>query len=130
MTRFAQEHQQQGAVELGREVVVSLRCGTCNKTEELGQPLRMVGEEAARCPICKQIRQPETTHIVLGNQERAKWPLSKLGIPKLDVLQVVGAGKAAWYELTGDLTSYPGLERETAASEEQLHPATVQEAAA
>jgi len=130
MTRFAQEHQQQGAVELGREVVVSLRCGTCNKTEELGQPLRMVGEEAARCPICKQIRQPETTHIVLGNQERAKWPLSKLGIPKLDVLQVVAAGKAAWYELTGDLTSYPGLERETAASEEQLHPATVQEAAA
>lgn len=130
MARFAQEQQQEGTVELGREVVVSLHCGTCNTTEELGQPLRMVGEEAARCPTCKQIRQPETTHVVLGNQERAKWPLSKLGIPKLDVLQVVGAGKAAWYELTGDLNSYPGLERETAAGEERLHPATVQEAAA
>jgi len=130
MTRFAQEYKQEGAVDLGREIVVSLRCGTCNKTEELGQPLRMVGEEAARCPACKQLRQPETTHIVLPKENRAEWPLAKLGIPKLDVLQVVGAGATAWYEMTGDLDSYPGLERETAVSEEQLQPATVREAAA
>jgi molybdopterin/thiamine biosynthesis adenylyltransferase len=130
ITRFAQEHKQEGTVDLGREIVVSLHCATCNATEELGQPLRMVGEEAARCPRCGQIRQPETTHVVLRNQGRAQWPLSRLGIPKLDVLQVVGASETAWYELTGDLDGYPGLERETVAAEEQLHPATVREAAA
>jgi molybdopterin/thiamine biosynthesis adenylyltransferase len=130
ITRFAQEHQQEGVVDLGREIAVSLHCGTCNETEELVQPLRMVGEEAARCPRCKQIRQPETTHVVLGNEGRAQWPLSRLGIPKLDVLQVVGASETAWYELTGDLDSCSGLERETVAAEEQLHPATVRDAAA
>ncbi|MBZ5681005.1 MAG: ThiF family adenylyltransferase [Acidobacteriia bacterium] len=107
LARFAKDNGEEGAVDLGREVVIALRCSTCGETEVLGQPLRRVGEEAARCPRCGQIREPETTHAVRGTEAYAQWPLSRLGIPKLDVLEVRGSSAAVWYELTGDLQSFP-----------------------
>lgn len=111
LARFVTDTGQEGALDLGREVVIALRCNSCGETETLGQPLRSVREEAARCPHCRQIRELQTTHAVVGTEAYAHWPLAKLGIPRLDVLEVRGATAAAWYELTGDLESYPRLGR-------------------
>lgn len=107
LTRFKEETGQEGYLELGREVVVELRCGRCRTAETLGEPLRVVNEDMARCPQCEQIRQLETTHVVRGNESYASWPLSRLGLPKLDVLEVQGPESALWYEMTGDLEAFP-----------------------
>ncbi len=129
---FARDNGQEGAVDLGREVVIGLRCSSCGETEVLGQPLRKVGQEAARCPRCGQIREPETTHAVRGTESYAQWPLSRLGIPKLDVLEVRGASAAAWYELTGDLEGYPhlGHSERVSVDDKQRVETSVPEAAA
>jgi molybdopterin/thiamine biosynthesis adenylyltransferase len=113
LNRFEEETGQRGYLELGREVVIELRCAHCKTAEMLGEPLRMVDEDTARCSQCGQLREVETTHVVRGNEPFAAWPLNRLGIPKLDVLEVQGPESSKWYELTGDLESFPlALQRE------------------
>jgi molybdopterin/thiamine biosynthesis adenylyltransferase len=124
LARFKEQTGEEGYLELGREVVVELRCAQCGSVEVLGEPLRMVGEEMARCPQCGQLRQLETTHVIRGNESYAAWPLSRLGIPRLDVLEVQGPQSALWYEMTGDLSAFPSaLQGEPAGSVAAGNPA-------
>ena len=131
LARFTSEKCEEGIVELGREVVIALRCHNCDKTELLGRPLRLVEEEGARCKHCEQMREPETTHVVRKTDPYAEVPLSTLGIPKLDVIEVRGASAVAWYELSGDLQSYPHLVRDAAVvGDKQPREVIAREAAA
>ncbi len=107
--RFKDDTGEDGFVELGREVVTEFRCENCNKTEHLGEPLHVVDESRQLCPQCGQARQVNTTHAVKGDETYADWPLNRLGIPKLDVVEVRGERSVLWYELTGDAESL-GLE--------------------
>jgi adenylyltransferase/sulfurtransferase len=108
LTRFKEETGEDGFVELGREIVTELLCPGCGAGQHLGEPIRMVNEDLQRCPKCGEARQLLTTHIVQGAESYAEWPLSRLGIPPLDILEVRGATSAAWYELTGDLGMLSG----------------------
>ena len=105
LTRFRNESGEDGFVELGREIVTELLCPACGAAETLGEPIRTINEELQRCPQCGNARQLNTTHVVKGTESYANWPLRRLGIPALDVLEVRGVTTAAWYELTGDLPS-------------------------
>ena len=107
LARFKADTGQEGLVELGREIVTEMRCPKCNSAEVLGRPVRVLTEEAARCPGCGEIRVLQTTHVIRGTEPFASAPLSCLGIPRLDILEVRGAGVGAWYELTGDSESFP-----------------------
>jgi len=106
LTRFRGDTGEDGSAELGREIVTELICPGCGGRQTLGEPIRIVNEDLQRCPQCGEVRQMTTTHIVAGNESYAKWPLSRLGIPALDVVEVRGATSAAWYELTGDLPRF------------------------
>ena len=103
LARFKAETGEDGFVELGREIVTELLCPGCGGRQYLGEPIRMVNEDLQQCPNCGQARQLMTTHIVQGTENYAEWPLNRLGIPPLDILEVRGETAAAWYELTGDL---------------------------
>ncbi|MGA7410196.1 MAG: ThiF family adenylyltransferase [Bryobacteraceae bacterium] len=107
LARFRYATGQDGLLELGREIVTEVRCPKCNSAEVLGRPVRSLTDEQARCPGCDEPRILHTTHIVRGSEAYASFPLSGLGIPRLDILEVRGKTGAAWYELTGDLEHFP-----------------------
>jgi molybdopterin/thiamine biosynthesis adenylyltransferase len=107
LDQFLSDTGVSGYVELGRELITALRCGNCNSHESLTALTPRMSESAAACPQCGALRDPLTTHIVQGEEEYALWPLERLGIPKLDILEVRGPGHTRWYELTGDLETMP-----------------------
>lgn len=103
LDRFAAETGQPGHLRLGREIVVGIACDHCDRQEELATPLRELDVERTLCPRCGEPRLPATTNVVRGEDSWAGWPLSRLGVPPLEVLEVRGAPGCRWYELTGDL---------------------------
>lgn len=107
LQRFQRDTGQVGFLRLGREIVIALECGNCHEREILPQLMGKVTEERALCPKCGAIRRLETTNYVRGTEPYTEWPLSRLGIPALDVLEVRGVGVTKWYELTGDVASFP-----------------------
>jgi molybdopterin/thiamine biosynthesis adenylyltransferase len=106
LERFKQDTGEDGFVELGREVVVEIRCMACGCVEVLGEPLRNLDEDRLRCRQCGSLGEPITTHVVKADDKWIDWPLSQLGIPSFDVLEVRGAQSALWYELSGDGTEF------------------------
>jgi molybdopterin/thiamine biosynthesis adenylyltransferase len=106
LARFKVETGQEGLLELGREVVTEVRCPKCNSVEILGRPVRVLTEDDARCPGCGEVRALQTTHVVRGTEPFASLPLSGLGIPPWEILEVRGASATAWFELTGDSESF------------------------
>ena len=102
LERFKNDTGEDGSVDLGREVVIEFRCPGCEGVEVLGEPIRRVDDNRQRCPQCGTLRELETTHVGKGGDSWSDWPLSRLGIPKLEVIEVVGAQSVAWYELSGD----------------------------
>jgi adenylyltransferase/sulfurtransferase len=111
LNRFRADTGEDGYVELGREIVVSMRCIGCGDADLLGEPIRVVTEDKLRCPKCGEMRDPQTTHIVRGSEPYADWPLGRLGVPLLDIIQIRGRESALWYEMTGDLTAFPAAVR-------------------
>jgi len=107
LQRFKEETGESGHLDLGREIVVRMSCPRCGTTEKAGAPLRVVTDAMATCPNCHDIKQLSTTHVATADSEYANIPLSQLGIPKLDTLAVLASASAIWYELTGDLESFP-----------------------
>ena len=51
--------------------------------------------------------EPTAVRRVALDDEWADWPLARLGVPPLDVLEVRGEQAVRWYELTGDLATLP-----------------------
>ena len=96
-----------GALDLGREIVIEIRCGTCDTLEVLGEPVRTMTQDKVRCSKCGNPRHLVTTHTIRGDEVYSEWPLVRLGIPRFDVLEVKGQASRAWYELTGDIAGFP-----------------------
>lgn len=106
LKHFAQANASKAHLRLGREIVIGLRCHSCGRTEDLGQPIQLLSSAMSLCQNCKNEREPITTNVIVGDEPFSEWPLSRLGIPKLDVLEVRGAEDCIWYEMTGDLSSF------------------------
>lgn len=102
LERYRVETGDTGHVRLGRDIVVGLHCGSCNQEESLTIPLRAVDIERARCTVCGEIREPKTTNVVTDRDPWSSWPLVKLSIPPLEIVEVRGPRECRWYELTGD----------------------------
>jgi len=107
LERFTKDTGQEGSVDLGREIVLAMRCVNCDTVESLGEPLQVVSEDRAKCKKCGKVQRLETTHIVSGDESYADRPLSQLGIPKLDILEVKGNDAVLAYEMSGDLAEFP-----------------------
>jgi len=111
LLHFKQATGTEGFLRLGREIVTGLECRQCDTREDFAQLLSKVDEDAVPCPKCGVARRVVSTNFVRGNEPYAGWPLGRLGIPKLDVLEVRGLGVTKWYELTGDIGSFtPSLQ--------------------
>jgi hypothetical protein len=88
-------------------MVIAVRCHRCGTEAGPGKTLRRLTEDEARCPQCHEVRDPEVTNLVRGGEPYADWPLQRLCVPPLDIVEVRTSSGPAWYELTGDLADLP-----------------------
>jgi len=90
-------------LELDQELVLALRCNTCETVEEVMRPISEVGYEAAHCPICGMVRQVEMTHVVTGEEPYLHRALNSVGVPPLHILKAHNGQEYRFFELSGDL---------------------------
>jgi adenylyltransferase/sulfurtransferase len=109
LDRFAQETGQPGYLQLGREVTVGLTCRYCRAAEQFEGARNGLSVEQATCPRCGELRSRVSVNVIHGAEEQADWPLARLGVPRLEVLEVRGAERSIWYELTGDWPEFSGI---------------------
>jgi adenylyltransferase/sulfurtransferase len=102
LDRFKRETGEDGWVDFGREIVIDFRCLQCDRVETVGEPIHLIDVQRQRCPVCSIEREMKTTHLAQQGDPWSSWPLMRLGIPLLDVIEVRGANAAKWYELSGD----------------------------
>jgi len=102
---FREATGEEGFVELGREIVVGFHCASCGQSEVCGEPIGNVEEAQQFCPNCGASRELNTTHVARSEDAHSDWPLSRLSVPKLEVLETRGLRSVRWYELTGDCES-------------------------
>lgn len=114
LARYRADTGSEGQLELGREIVTEVVCPDCGTSEFLARPVRVLSESQVVCPHCQKLRIVKTTRKIDGSEAYASFPLSGLAAPPLDVFEVRGAGGPRWYELTGDLQRFCGLEAESA----------------
>ena len=109
LERFERDSGCRGYLRLGREIVKELFCATCDTSQELFQLRNCITIESFLCPTCGKAREMQTTSVVKGNEPFSDWPLARLGVPRLEILEVFGESHHAWYELTGDLVQFPAI---------------------
>ena len=93
----------EAVLDLDKEVVTTLRCVQCDTVEAIYKVLGRVTEKEARCKICGEIRMPEMTHTVTGEESFLDFTLDRLGIPPLDIITGRKGLEMRHFELTGDL---------------------------
>jgi adenylyltransferase/sulfurtransferase len=115
LDRYLTDTGTDGQLALGREIVTQIDCPECGTTEFVARPVRVLSESQAHCAVCGNLRRVKTARVVNGGDPYVKLPLSALSVPPFDVLEVRGAAGPRWYELTGDLATFPAAKATEAA---------------
>ena len=89
-------------IEFSRDVVQKFVCPACQQEEELYQPLGSVPYEQAKCKNDGQLRTVISIHSYSGEDELRTRPLSRLGLPLLDIFTARNAEREIGYVPYGD----------------------------
>lgn len=89
-------------LELGRDILVALRCPFCHKSESLSQSLGRVRNSAAICPQCGRRREAVTAFTIDGTQDFLGRSFAEIGIPPFDIVWARNGGTLVGYEFSGD----------------------------
>jgi adenylyltransferase/sulfurtransferase len=76
----------EACVEFDREICTGLTCARCNETEPLFTSLGKVSEALGRCPKCGEMRDPQLTHALYGDELYLDKTLAELGLPPYDII--------------------------------------------
>ena len=90
------------ALDLAREVVVSLNCGECQATQQIFQPIDRIPESEALCKRCGGECYPELAHSIEPNSSWTKMTVAEFGLPGWDVIWARHGSRAIGIELAGD----------------------------
>jgi molybdopterin/thiamine biosynthesis adenylyltransferase/DNA-binding transcriptional regulator YhcF (GntR family) len=90
-------------IELDQELITTLKCSTCQTSEQVLKPLSAVSFEAGHCPTCGNLRETEMTHVITGEENYLYRSLAHVGVPPLHILRAHNGQDYRFYELTGDL---------------------------
>lgn len=103
MLELARRHVSPGAVlEFDRELCISFHCRHCDERAPVFQPLgKLTGNDAA-CPTCGELREPELTHAVYGDEAYLDRTLADIGLPPYDIVRGREGFEAAHFLLDGD----------------------------
>jgi molybdopterin/thiamine biosynthesis adenylyltransferase len=89
-------------LEFNQEIVGSLECAGCGRTEAVFRPLGRVSEKEARCPHCGEERNPTLLHGVCGDEPFLERTFSEIGIPPFDIIAARKGLEQIYLEFDGD----------------------------
>jgi adenylyltransferase/sulfurtransferase len=89
-------------LEFNREIVCALVCEKCKTREDVFKSLGKITESQAKCSNCGEIRVPELTHTIYGDEKYLYLKLSEVGIPPFDILTGRDGLNMLHFELSGD----------------------------
>lgn len=103
LLRAVRDRLGQGAVlEFNQEIVGSLECAGCGRSEAVFRTLGLVGEKEARCPHCGAERDPVLLHGVAGDEPFLDRTFAEIGIPPFDIVVGRKGLEQAYFEFDGD----------------------------
>lgn len=110
MLQIAKEHLgNEAVVELDKEIVTSFYCKNCDEKEEVFKALGLVTELEARCQKCGEIRQPEMTHQISGEEPFTDKTLAAVGVPPLEIITGRVGLEMRHFELSADLSQFEDI---------------------
>ncbi len=89
-------------IELGYELVVTLKCPECGREELVLRPTGRVFLEESDCRRCGKLMVPSTTNKITGKEDFSHKTLYEIGVPPLHIIRAVGNERSMSFELTGD----------------------------
>jgi len=76
----------EAVVEFEREICTGLYCPSCDETEEVFRSLGKISEAEGRCPHCGELRDPQLTHAIYGDETYLDKTLAEIGLPAYDII--------------------------------------------
>ncbi len=73
-------------LEFEREICIGLYCPQCDEREPVFRSLGKLTESEGRCPHCGELRDPELTHAVYGDEDYLDRTLADMGLPPYDIV--------------------------------------------
>ena len=108
LARAREELGERTVLELGRDILVSLRCPVCGQEEERFQSLGGVRNSVAICPACGKRREAVTAFTIDGTQNFLSRTFADIGIPPFDIVWARNGGTLVGYEFAGDARAVLG----------------------
>lgn len=90
------------AIDLARELVASLACPRCGKTQTVYLPEHRITEDDAICRECGAERVPSFIHSLSADSSHLKMTASQLGLPRWDIFWARRGEETLGIELAGD----------------------------
>lgn len=90
------------ALDLSREIVVSLQCSQCGSGRDVFKPLDHIGTAEAVCPDCSQECYPVMSHSIERDSPWRTMTVAEFGLPTWDVIWARHGEQAIGMEMRGD----------------------------
>jgi molybdopterin-synthase adenylyltransferase len=84
------------------KVVTYWHCPTCDTTEKVYRPYRLVVPSEVACPACSTERIFDVAATLGSSDHTRDIPLAQVGIPPLHIVEVRTRRTRAYFELSGD----------------------------
>ncbi len=76
----------EAVLEFERELCTGLYCPQCDEREPVFRSLGQLTEAEGRCPHCHELREPELTHAIYGDEDYLDRTLAEMGLPAYDIV--------------------------------------------
>ncbi len=95
-------------LEIGRDLLESLSCHVCKKTEEQFVSLGKVHKSAATCPDCGTDREVKTFYKINGDESFVNRTFAEIGVPPFDIIWARNQERLVGFEFSGDASDVLG----------------------
>lgn len=95
-------------IDLTHELLLSLDCPHCGRTQPVFRPLSSVPEKEALCPDCGTERRPAALQSILGGESFQDRPFAELGLPPFDIVAVRRDFETIGFEFSADAPAVLG----------------------
>ena len=89
-------------LELGRDVLASLRCPECKETEKVFMSLGKAKVSLAACPKCGKNREVNTFFTIHGDEDFCEKTFAEIGVPPYDIVWARNGEHLVGFEFAGD----------------------------